>query len=272
MNWNRWKYATRVALGLNPAGRRLTVLPDDVFIVSYPRSGNTWTRFLIGNLLNPDHPVTFANVESRVPEIYLCSDRQLRNLAKPRVMKSHEYFDPRYKRTIYLIRDPRDVAVSLYHYSMKRKDVSDGYPLHEFVRRFIAGEFFEDCGTWEEHILSWLSPRRDKNGFLFLKYEDLLANPLAGLAKIASTLQLEPTPEALARAVELSSAAQMRNSEKKHSADWKLTKDTRQDIPFVRAAKAGDWQGKLSPAAARQIEQAWGPTMEELGYSVPHLL
>src|SRR4051794_3610937 len=102
----RLSYAWRAAFGLNPAGRRLTVLPDDIFIVSYPRSGNTWTRFLIGNLLSPNSPVTFANVESRIPEIYLCTDQQLRELAKPRIMKSHEYFDPRYKKIIYLVRDP----------------------------------------------------------------------------------------------------------------------------------------------------------------------
>src|SRR5437016_13045920 len=45
------------------AGRRVEVLPNDVFLVSYPRSGNTWIRFLIGNLACPDDPVTFANIE-----------------------------------------------------------------------------------------------------------------------------------------------------------------------------------------------------------------
>ena len=39
------------------AARGLTVYPDDTFLVSYPRSGNTWTRFLVCNLINPDNPV-----------------------------------------------------------------------------------------------------------------------------------------------------------------------------------------------------------------------
>ena len=51
------------ALGRNPAGRSLTVFPNDIFLVSYPRSGNTWIRFLVGNLLNTSDPITFANVE-----------------------------------------------------------------------------------------------------------------------------------------------------------------------------------------------------------------
>src|SRR5881397_1861057 len=100
-----------VATGRVIAGRRLTVFPDDVFIVSYPRSGNTWTRFLVGNLVYQDEPVTFANIESRIPEIYLFPDRVLRSLPRPRMLKSHECFDPRYQRVIYIVRDPRDVVV-----------------------------------------------------------------------------------------------------------------------------------------------------------------
>jgi len=43
------------------AGRRLTVLSDDTFIVSYPRSGNTWARFLIANFFYDE--VSFANID-----------------------------------------------------------------------------------------------------------------------------------------------------------------------------------------------------------------
>ena len=46
------------------------MFPDDVVLASYPRSGNNWTRFLIGNLIYPEDPVTFANLARRVPEIY----------------------------------------------------------------------------------------------------------------------------------------------------------------------------------------------------------
>jgi hypothetical protein len=268
MIWNRLKYGARAVLGRNPAGRRLTVFADDIFIVSYPRSGNTWTRFLIGNLLNPDEPITFANVESRVPEIYFSSDRRLLSLAKPRILKSHEYFDPRYKKTIYIVRDPRDVALSLYHYSIKRRDIPDAYPVEEFVPRFVAGEFFEDFGSWKEHVLSWHATRKDTRGFLFLRYEDLLADTARELTKIASALQLDPAREKLERVVELSSAAHMRNLEKKHSAEWKLTKNTRQDIPFIREANSGGWRNKLPAIAVRTIEQAWGSTMKELGYDL----
>ena len=37
-------------LGLQVPNRSLLILPDDIFLVSFPKSGNTWTRFLLANL------------------------------------------------------------------------------------------------------------------------------------------------------------------------------------------------------------------------------
>src|SRR5947209_8963847 len=188
--WKRLKYATRLLLRKNPAGRGLTVFPDDVFLVSYPRSGNTWTRFLIGNLIYDADPITFANVESRIPEIYLFPNPKLRSLARPRVLKSHEYFDPRYGTTIYIVRDPRDVAVSTYHYSIKRRDIPDDCSIAAFIPRFLRGEFFVDWGTWAEHVASWHSTRNGRNDFLLLRYEDMLQEPVEHLRKISSLLHI----------------------------------------------------------------------------------
>ena len=51
--------------GRDIADRNVAVYADDTFLVSYPRSGNTWTRFLIANLLHPEVEVGFANIDSR---------------------------------------------------------------------------------------------------------------------------------------------------------------------------------------------------------------
>jgi Sulfotransferase domain len=268
MVWNRLPYAIRAALGVNPAGRRLTILPDDIFIVSYPRSGNTWARFLIGNLLHPQTPVTFANLESLIPAIHLFPDRRLRVMPRPRVLKSHEYFDPRYKRVIYFVRDPRDVAVSTYYYSIKRRSIPDTLSLDEFIPRFVGGEFFADFGTWEEHVRSWQATRSEKRGFVCVRYEEMLTKPIEALANIASTLQLKFTTKELERAIELSSGERMKKLEKEQSADWKLTRSTRQDVPFVREAKAGGWKGSLSATAVLTIEHEWGKTIKDLGYTL----
>src|SRR5438309_10757813 len=96
--------AWRILLGKKPAGRALTVFPDDIFIVSYPRSGNTWARFLIGNLVYQDDPITFANVEPRIPEIYLLSDRVLPAHDRPLIPQTHECFDTPHQSISSIVR------------------------------------------------------------------------------------------------------------------------------------------------------------------------
>src|SRR5260370_21131655 len=165
--------AGRVLTGRQIAGRGMTVFPDDVFLVSYPRSGNTWTRFLLGNLIDQNDPVTFSNIESRIPEIYFNRDRFLRQLHRPRMLKSHECFQPHYPRVIYIMRDPRDVAVSFYHHNVKARNIPDNYPMASFVPRFIAAEFDHMFGSWRDNVLSWMTLRGDSPDFLMLRYEDL---------------------------------------------------------------------------------------------------
>lgn len=248
--------------------RDITIFPDDVFLTSYPRSGNTWTRFLVGNLVHTEEPVTFLNVERLVPDMYKHSDRYMRTLPRPRILKSHEVFDPRYKRVIYIVRDPRDVAVSQYHWEMKQKSVQDECPIEQFVPRWIEGIYWDRLANWGDHVTSWMSTRQGRDSFEILRYEDLLANAQAELIKVARLLGIEPAPERLARAVELSSADRMRKLESTQGNKWVQTRYTRQDKAFVRKAASGDWRSVLPPQSVKEIETAWGNIMTRLGYAL----
>lgn len=99
-----------------------------------------------------------------------------------------------------------------------------------------------------------------------MRYEDILKDPIEELKKVAALLAIEPSGERLTRAIELSSAKNMRELERKQAGQWVLTRNTRPDKPFIREARAGAWKGSLSEVSVRKIEQAWGVTMESLGY------
>ena len=256
-------------LGNDIAGRDLPVYADDTFVVSYPRSGNTWTRFLIANLLHPDEPATFANIERLVPDSEAQSSRYLKSISRPRVIKSHQYFDPRYKKVIYIVRDPRDVALSYYDFQRKYRQIQDGYPLSQYVSDFVDGRLTSaDWGTWGENVGSWVATRQKHTGFLLLRYEDMVADTERELSKIAAFLGIEPKRQLLANTIDRSSAERMRGLEKTQGSEWVSTKNKRSDIPFIRTASSGGWRNLLPPDAIGAIESAWGPLMTSLGYEL----
>jgi hypothetical protein len=263
-------------VGRQAIGRNLTVFPYDVFITSFPRSGNNWIRFLIGNLIWPEDAPTFNNQQSRVPEIYANSDQAMRRLPRPRILRGHEAFEPRYPHVIYVVRDPRDVAVSKYHYNIATGRHSKGYPIEDFIPRFIAGEFESEWGTWAEHVVSWLSTRRDHPGFLLVRYEDMKREPMAELARIASFLkrcsfqQIDTSPEQLERTIQLSTPERMRSLERQQGRRWLRFRKEREIKGYVavRAGVSGGWKSVLSQKAVAQIESAWGHVMTQLSYPV----
>ena len=77
------KFAAKRALGLDLAGRHYTVYPDDTFLVSYPKSGNTWVRFLLANLIHPNETVSFANINRLLPAPGVITRRFLKSVAAP---------------------------------------------------------------------------------------------------------------------------------------------------------------------------------------------
>jgi hypothetical protein len=79
---------------------------------------------------------------------------------------------------------------------------------------------------------------------------------------------IDSSPAALRRAIELSSPERMRELEKQESSSWVLTKRTRSDKPFVRTAQAGGWRSQLAPESVEAIESAWGDLMLNLGYEL----
>jgi len=263
------KAIAKYLLGKDCAGRNFAVFADDTMIVSYPRSGNTWTRFLIANLLHPDLDVSFTNIENLVPDTAAISSRALKKISRPRIIKSHEYFDHRYPRVIYIVRDPRDVAVSFYNFQRKYGQIDDNLPLDLYIADFVHGRLnSKSWGTWGENVASWVCTRGTNPQFLLLRFEDMLKDARRELLRIAEFMAVPSSNTNIERAIKNCSADRMRQLEKQEENQWAATKKHRKDIPFVGTATSGKGRAQLSVSSLQQIESAWGDLMASLGYSL----
>jgi len=261
------------------AGRSLYKLPDDIFVVAYPGSGGQWLRRLAANLLDPSNPITEANVMSRLPDLYHMSRRGFAKMNHPRIIFSHECFDGEYRKVIYLVRDPRDVAVALYEQRRQGGSIENAISLEQFVPIFLMrtdeyqggwceefsgaiksnqgfayrsrlkDEFLGTPASWGENVMSWIGARgRDPNGMLMLRYEDLVSDPQANLGKTAEFLNLDGlnldrSPEHIRSALE---AAQSQ----------------------ATPQEPGRWSTVLPSTAVQAIESVWGPVMSAMGYAM----
>lgn len=256
------KILTRAGLKRN-AGAYLKVYPDDVFIVSYPRSGNTWMRFLIGGMVF-QKDINFRNMEHYVPDIYRCTHSHLRSLGRPRYLKSHEPYDARYPKVIYLVRDPRDVAISYYEWLLKFRKTTKTFDT--FMVDFVNNE--TPYGGWGNHVDSWYqNAERVANGLLFIRYEDLLADTVGKLLDVASFLALDVSVDRVKNVVGANEFARMQRKEDA-ATDIDLFRDTRADIRFTRRGIAGQWREHLSQDQIVMFANSLGELAHKLGYGL----
>jgi len=258
-------------LGYGSDGRNIDVFDDDTFLVSFPESGGIWTRFLLANLLYPQEPVSFRNIDRLIPELEFAKRRMLKRMSRPRLLSSHEYFDPRYRKVIYLVRDARDVARSQFRHQralgrIGEKHLAGNHAIEQLVTSFIAGDG-SDYGSWGDHVSSWLVPRQNANEFLLLRYEDMEAQTGLELARVAEFLGMKASQDSITQAVERSSAvllSELECDERSASAD----DSSGHDLAVGRPGAAGSWREGLPETCIADLETAWGPLMKWLGYEL----
>jgi hypothetical protein len=163
---------------------------------------------------------------------------------------------------IYLVRDPRDVAVSLACQRsepiertipfMNRRGATtpSGHPA-------MAAEIW---GSWSENVDSWLAHTDET--ILAVRYEDMLAKPNETFAAIAAHIRFAATPDQIAEAIARSSFAELQTQEKKHGFHDQAPNSG----AFFSSGKAGRWRGKLTPMQVAAIISAHGETMRKFGY------
>lgn len=103
--------------GVGPRVPTSQTREDDIFVVSYPKSGATWLQNLISGLVHRVDPATTPDtvIQELVPDVHYKSEYQ-RCYGNRSFFKSHSLPDPQYRNVVYLLRDGRDAMVSYCHH------------------------------------------------------------------------------------------------------------------------------------------------------------
>ena len=159
------------------------------------------------------------------------------------------------------MRDGRDVSVSYYDWC-RRNGLYRGR-FEGFLPLFLAGRL-EGYGAWHEHVRSWLAstPAR-ANGYLLVRYEDLLAEPVQGLAQIAEFVGLDAAREQIDQAVESSTVE--RTGRRPQRPPSSLVSDERGGAGVARGS-AGGWRQVLTPHERNLFWDVAGDVLSDLGY------
>jgi Sulfotransferase domain len=244
--------------------RHTALSPTDAFLVSYPKSGNTWLKFMLTHLLSGRE----ADMDSDSTVIAEVGSHREAPEVLPgggRLIKSHEpYTGPQkrfYRKAIYLIRDGRDVAVS-YYYTIVRRGLYEG-EFGPFLKLFLDGDV-DGYGPWHEHVESWLSsPLATQDSLLVLRYEDLLEVPTDNLCTAMEFLGRPVDRTRAEETIRAFSADRMRERER---ASQFHEKQKRRDIMFVRTAGSGDWARTFSEEDSELFHRVTGDLLQRLGY------
>lgn len=269
-----------------------------LWLASYPKSGNTWLRAFIHNLMsNAKAPVDindmstltsgdslvqwYRHLDPRPPLAWSREDvakmrrgAQLAMVAsKPEtvIMKTHNALLAPHglpiiqmdltAGAIYVVRNPLDLVLSLAdHYGV---DIDKAIEVMNDPNNGGMADgniVFEIHSTWSVHVKSWTG--RPHPGLLVVRYEDMLAKPLHSFGAVTRFMGLKPTRERLERAIDLSSFKNLRAQEEAKGFREKSEKGT----SFFRVGRSGQWKEKLSQAQIDRLIENHREQMTRFGY------
>ena len=250
-----------------PARNHMIVRSGDTFLVSYPRSGNTWLRFVLGSYLS-DQKVDWLNLEHVFPDMYRCTEKFLKKLPDPRYIKSHHPYDRRFNKVIYVVRDPRDVVISYYYWHVKFYYFDDTQEnFDKFFDDFITGRI-RDFSTWSYNIESWVHNCSDnKEKFILVRYEDLKSNTREVIVEILKFLGEPITEDRLNRALGWTSMSNMKSLEEAQFHKSDLLGKTNKSVGFVGGGNTNALRKKLSRTQLDRLSSNFKEMMIKFGYA-----
>ena len=269
-----------------------------IWLASFPKSGNTWLRAFLHNLLrNPNEPydinklADFTKGDAQMAWYNLIDKRPGSEITKdevaklrPRIhrlmmqsrpdsvfIKTHNKLvedrgTPMHSMeytagAIYVIRNPLDVTLSFAnHYGLTADEAILKMATPGLHTENSERYCYEIYGTWSEHVQSWTTHTHP--GLHIVRYEDMLEAPVKTFGSVLKFLGLNVSRERLDKAIKLSSFKVLQEQEKRQG----FVEKTEVAERFFREGKAGQWKRELTPAQVDAVVAAHREQMARFGY------
>ena len=201
------------------------------------------------------------------PDMAFIPMKMFNEMPSPRIFKSHSPYDmmagglPQTSpaKYIYIVRNPKDVAVSFYYHVLGFLHNEYSQPWEHFFRLFMNGTV--EFGLWFDNVLEWWK-HRDVENILFLKYEDMKKDHRGAVKKIAEFMGYDLKEEIIDTIVEKSTFQSMK--ENPMSADVKKTRKP-DATDFFRKGVVGDWRSHFTPEQNAEFDAVYAEKMKGSG-------
>lgn len=224
---------------------------NDIFIISYPKSGSTWFRFVLYELLTNNHS-SFERVNNTIPTIGKHFNSSIKT-PYGRFIKSHEPYRKKYKKSIVIVRDVRDVIISEFYHNKRKGIIPDKEKFEVFLENFLS-DAVNRFGNYHENVSSWIRASKfEENEILFLKFEDLKLDPLGQFNKVNEFLNLGRSKNFIVEKISNNTIDRMKQKEDK-STDRTLISSNK-NIRFIGNGSTGNWKDIYSKDQLNKINK-----------------
>jgi estrone sulfotransferase len=217
----------------------INLTESDRLLVSFPKAGSTWVRYFLCEILcqRSDQENMSMDVTNRLMPEFAHSSLFLPWLFKesPRIIKTHQKHNFVFgkKAAALIVRDPRDIAVSYYHYATGSKDYNFEGSVSDILRHPRMGA--EACLS---HYASWRNYAQ-----LILKYEEIKSATLEQFSKLLDFYGIERSDAEIQQAIQASDFSAMKKAQAKSKA---LKAEFKEGYEFVRSGKRAQWKELFS--------------------------
>lgn len=247
------------------------VRDDDIFIVTYPKSGTSWMIEIVSLILKDGDPswVRSVPIWERAPwcetivSAFSIPDQpspRLRSSHLPRQLFTKAFFNSKAK-VIYLGRNPRDVVVSLYHYSKIAGQLKDPGKPDQFLQDFLKGEV--QFGSWFDHIKGWIRMQGQEN-FLFITYEEMQQDLERSVRRVCEFLGRQLDEEALGSVLAHSAFGAMKANTMSNYTLLPASLLDHSQGAFLRKGVCGDWKNHFTVAQSEAFDRVYRRQMQGL--------